>query len=244
MDIFEITYAAALLAGLLSFASPCVLPLVPAYLCFLGGMTFDQLKGDEDGRTTRLVWPAVAFVLGFSAVFVAMGASATAVNRLLFAHLDWLSMAAGLVIVVLGLHYVGVFRISFLDMERRFHVERRPAGLVGAFIIGLAFGFGWTPCVGPVLATVLLMAAQHDSPLYGISLLSAYAAGIGLPFLAAAVAAGPFLRLMGGMRHHYRKVEIALGSILVMTGILIATGWINELGFWMLRAFPWLGRFG
>jgi cytochrome c-type biogenesis protein len=130
MDLFEITYAAALVAGLLSFASPCVLPLVPAYLCFLGGMSFDQLKGGEDGRTTRLVWPAVAFVLGFSAVFVDMVASETAVNRLLFAHLDWLSMAAGLVIVVLGLHYVGVFRIAFLDFERRFHMERRPAGLV------------------------------------------------------------------------------------------------------------------
>jgi cytochrome c-type biogenesis protein len=244
MDVFEITYTAALIAGLLSFASPCVLPLVPAYLCFLGGLSFDQLTSHEHRQSAGLVWPAVAFVLGFSTVFVAMGASATAVNRLLFAHLDWLSVAAGLVIVVLGLHYVGLFRIPFLDMERRFRVERRPAGLAGAYVIGLAFGFGWTPCVGPVLATVLLMAAQQDSPLYGVSLLSAYAAGLGLPFLAAAVAVGPFMRLMGGMRHHYRKVEIALGSILVATGVMIATGWINDLGFWMLRVFPSLGRVG
>jgi cytochrome c-type biogenesis protein len=244
MDAFEVTYPAALLAGFLSFASPCVLPLVPAYLCFLGGISFDQLKSDQGRRSSKLLWPALSFVLGFSAVFVAMGASATAVNRLLFTHLEWLSVAAGAIIIVLGLHYVGVFRIAFLDFERRIHMERRPAGLVGAFVVGLAFGFGWTPCIGPVLATVLLMAAQHDSPLYGVSLLSTYAAGMGLPFLAAAIAAGPFLRLMTGMRQHYRKVEIALGSILIVTGVLIATGWINELGFWLLEVFPWLGRVG
>jgi cytochrome c-type biogenesis protein len=243
MDAFEVTYSAALLAGFLSFASPCVLPLVPAYLCFLGGMSFEQLKSDQGRRTAKLLWPALAFVIGFSAVFVAMGASATAINRLLFAHLNWLSVVAGGIIVVLGLHYIGLFRIKFLDFERRVHLERRPAGLMGAFVVGLAFGFGWTPCVGPVLATVLLMAAQQDSPLYGVSLLSVYAAGMGLPFLAAAIAAGPFLRFMQGMRPHYRKVEIALGSILIITGVLIATGWINDLGFWLLRVFPWLGRF-
>lgn len=244
MDGFEVTHPAALIAGFLSFASPCVLPLVPAYLCFLGGISFDQLKSDSERKSAKLLWPALAFVLGFSTIFVAMGASATAINRLLFAHLDWLSIAAGGVIIVLGLHYVGVFRIGFLDFERRFHVERRPAGLLGAYLIGLAFGFGWTPCVGPILATVLLMAAQQDSTVYGISLLSAYAAGMGLPFLVAAIAAGPFLRFMTGMRQHYRKVEIALGSILIATGVMIATGWINDLGFWLLRVFPWLGRFG
>ena len=244
MDGLDVSHAAAALAGLLSFASPCVLPLVPAYLAFLGGVGLDRLDTDASASRRRMVGAAFAFVLGFSTVFVAMGASASAVNRLLFEHMGWLSVAAGLVIVTLGLHYMGVFRIGFLLFERRFHVERQPAGLAGACLVGFAFAFGWTPCVGPVLAVVLMVAAGQDSVWYGTSLLGAYALGMGLPFILAALLADPFLRMLRRIRLHVRTIEIATGALLVVTGVLILTGRITDVGFWLLDAVPALGRIG
>jgi cytochrome c-type biogenesis protein len=243
-ELFDVTFAGALLAGLLSFASPCVLPLVPAYLCFLGGVSFDRLTDGREPPVGRVFAAAAAFVLGFSAVFVAMGASSSALGALIADNLRWLSMAAGAVIVVLGLHYMGVLRLGFLDVEKRLHVASRPAGLAGAFVIGLAFAFGWTPCVGPILATILLLAAGGDSVGYGTGLLATYAAGLGVPFLVAAVAVGPFLRFMRRFKRHMRAVELAIGGLLVATGLLILTGRLSEIANWMLQTFPILGRVG
>lgn len=245
--LMEITYFGALVAGILSFASPCVLPLIPAYISFLGGASMDQLTA-EDGvdkaTARRIFYAALAFVLGFSTVFIGLGATATAVSGVLARNSIILGQIAGAVIVVFGLHFMGVFRISFLNFEKRFNVQNKPAGVVGSYILGLAFAFGWTPCVGPILASVLMVAASGDSVLYGTSLLAVYAAGLGIPFLIAALAVKPFINFMKRFRQHIHKVEITVGSLLVVTGVVIFTGDINQVANWLLETFPIFSDFG
>ncbi|MEJ1161995.1 cytochrome c biogenesis CcdA family protein [Prosthecomicrobium sp. N25] len=243
---FDVSLPAAFAAGLASFLSPCVLPLVPPYLCFLAGMGMEQLAGSEREGTARLrlLTVAVAFVLGFGTVFVALGATASQVGRLLAEHLRLLTILSGVAVGVMGLHFLGVLRIGLLHREARLQVDRRPAGLAGAYLVGLAFGFGWTPCVGPVLTTILLVAAQSDGAAKGAGLLAVYAAGIGLPFMAAAAFAGPFLRLAGRFRRYLGVVEKATGGVLVVTGLLFVTGSMPTVGQWLLDTFPALGRIG
>ena len=247
MDPFQISYAGALMAGLLSFFSPCVLPLIPAYLCFLGGASLDELtaEGGVDREVSRRVFiSAFSFVAGFTTVFIMMGATATAISQVVIQHIDTLSTIAGVVIIIFGLHYMGLFRIGFLNFEKRFHIENKPSGVVGSYLLGLAFAFGWTPCVGPILATILMVAAGSDSVLYGTSLLSAYAAGIGVPFLIAALAVKPFMSFMARFRKHMHKVEITIGLLLVATGIAILTGSLADVAQWLLETFPALSSVG
>jgi cytochrome c-type biogenesis protein len=247
MDPFNVTYLGSFGAGVLSFVSPCVLPLIPAYLCFLGGASLDELtaEGGVDKQVQRRVFiSALAFVLGFSTVFVVLGATATAVSALVADNLSILSKIAGVVIVIFGLHYMGLFKIGFLNFEKRVHVQNKPTSLIGAYIIGLAFAFGWTPCVGPILATILMVAASSDEVLYGTSLLAVYAAGIGLPFMLAAFAVKPFMSFLGRFRKHMRKVEISIGTLLVLTGIAIFTGSLYEVSNWILETFPALNEVG
>ena len=241
MELMQVTYIGALVAGVLSFASPCVLPLIPAYISFLGGASLEQLTdktGVDKSTSRRVFYAALAFVLGFSTIFVILGASATAISGVLIQHAILLGQIAGVVLVIFGFHFMGLFRIGFLNFEKRFHLENKPAGLVGSFILGLAFAFGWTPCVGPILASVLMVAASGDSVMYGTSLLGVYAAGLGIPFLAAALAVKPFINFMKRFRQHMHKVEIAGGSLLVVTGVVIFTGDINEFANWLLETFP------
>lgn len=232
-------------AGLLSFLSPCILPLVPPYLCFLAGASLQELVERPNRMLARrAVLRALAFVLGFAAVFVMLGASASAAGQLLADHVGVLSRVAGIVIVALGLHMIGVFRWMPLLRDVRFQVEARPEGIIGAFLVGLAFAFGWTPCVGPVLASILLLAGGEDEVARGAWLLAAYAAGIGLPFIAAAFFTGPFLRLAGRFRRHVRAVEATMGFALVVTGLIIFGGWMPLVGAWLTDAVPVLGRVG
>lgn len=245
--MFDLSYPAAALAGLMSFVSPCVLPLVPPYLCFLGGVSLDQIAGDKGpdrAAARRVLRSAVAFVLGFTTVFVALGASAAAVSQLIVDNAAWLGRIAGAVIVLFGLHIMGVLRIPLLEREARLDVAREPAGLLGAYLVGFAFAFGWTPCVGPVLAAILTVAAAKEQIWEGAALLTAYAFGIGAPFLAAAAFAGAFLRFMKRFRRHMRAVELAMGGLLVATGSLVFLGSFQEIGLWLYRAFPALGRIG
>ena len=247
MDPFQISYAGALMAGLLSFFSPCVLPLIPAYLCFLGGASLDELtaEGGVDREVSKRVFiSAFSFVAGFTTVFIMMGATATAISQVVIQHIDTLSTIAGVVIIIFGLHYMGLFRIGFLNFEKRFHIENKPSGVVGSYLLGLAFAFGWTPCVGPILATILMVAAGSDSVLYGTSLLSAYAVGIGVPFLIAALAVKPFMSFMARFRKHMHKVEITIGLLLVATGIAILTGSLADVALWLLETFPALSSVG
>ncbi len=247
MLTLDVTYLGAFVAGLLSFVSPCVLPLVPPYLCFLGGTTLDRITaegGVDRALTRRVVGSSVLFVLGFTTVFIALGATASAIGNAVTDYADILSKIAGAVIVLFGLHFMGVLRIGVLYREARFHVQRRPTGPLGAYAIGLAFAFGWTPCVGPVLAAILTVAAEKSSIASGSALLGVYSLGIGIPFIAAAFAARPFLGFMQRMRAHMRKIEIGLGLLLVATGVMIITGSFADLGYWLLEAFPGLGTLG
>lgn len=238
--MLEVSVGGALLAGLLSFVSPCVLPIVPPYLAWLAGVSFDELKGQAPGAAgrRRVVLAAVAFVLGFTTVFVALGATASMIGQTIARHFSTLSVLAGAIIIVMGLHFLGVFRIAALYRDVRIHVERRPAGLLGAYVIGLAFAFGWTPCVGPVLAAILFVAGSEGSAARGALLLAVYSLGIGVPFLAAAVFATRFLAWAGRFKRHMRKVEVVMGGLLVVTGVLFMTGQMSVISYWLLETFP------
>jgi cytochrome c-type biogenesis protein len=247
MGGLDISYAGAAGAGLISFLSPCVLPLVPAYLSYMAGTTLDRMlepNGADAALNRRVFVSAVAFVVGFATVFVAMGASASALNRLIIENIEIIGKIAGAVIVLFGLHYMGLLKIPLLYREARFRTADGSTGLVGAYVLGLAFAFGWTPCVGPILATILTVAASREDLGYGISLLATYALGLGIPFLVAALAVKPFMRFMQRFRRHLHKVEIAAGALLVLTGILIFTNSLGQFSYFLLDMFPWLASIG
>lgn len=242
----ELTLPIIALAGLLSFLSPCVLPLVPPYLCYLAGTSVSELSSREniDGALRRrVVFAALFFVLGFSTVFVALGAGASLIGAVLRAYAHILAQVAGVAIIIMGLHFLGVFRLAFLSREARVEVTK-PAGFGGAYIMGLAFAFGWTPCIGPVLAGVLAVAGSEATVWRGAGLLAVYSAGLGVPFLLAAFAMGPFLRFLKRFRANLGLIEKVMGVLLVITGILFLTGTISQFGFYLLEAFPVLGKLG
>ncbi|MBM3571908.1 MAG: cytochrome c biogenesis protein CcdA [Alphaproteobacteria bacterium] len=249
MGAFDLSIGTAFLAGLLSFLSPCILPLVPAYLGFLGGTSLHQMAAATDSdparhAARRVALAALFFVAGFATVFVALGATASAIGKLLIAYLEPLTWAAGTVLILFGLHTLGWLKLTWLYRDMRFHSERRPAGLLGAYVVGLAFALGWTPCVGPILAAILTLAAGTESVARGSGLLAVYAAGIGLPFLAAALAGRPFLHFISRFRQHIVWVERITGALLIATGIAILTGTLPEVGYWLLEVFPVLGQIG
>lgn len=236
-------YLGVLLAGLASFLSPCVLPLVPPYLGYLGGTTVSQIgAGEEIDRDAwrRVVLGSICFVLGFTTVFVGLGAGASAFGQLIQTYKSSLSMVAGAVIVLFGMHFLGLVRIPLLYREARYHASMEHASLLGAYLIGLAFAFGWTPCVGPILATVLALAAQDGSLGAGVRLLAVYSLGLGIPFVLAAVAIGPFMAFFHRFRRHLGLVEKVMGALLILTGLLFMTGSMNFIGQWMLDTFPGL----
>ena len=241
----DVSIPAALIAGLVSFLSPCVLPLVPPYLCFLAGTTFDHLIAREPSSLVarRELATALLFVLGFTTVFVALGASASAVGGLLREYSTVLTVVAGVAIIIMGLHFLGAFHLPFLVRTARMHVEK-PVGLWGAYAMGLAFAFGWTPCIGPVLAAILAVAASESTVARGAGLLAVYSLGLGIPFLLAAFALIPFVGFLARMRNYLGSVEKVMGGLLVLTGVAFLTGWFNQVSYWMLEAFPALSRFG
>lgn len=241
----NVTFLGTFVAGILSFASPCVLPLVPPYLAYIAGASLDELESSGFDRARRRIFgSSLAFVAGFSTVFVTLGASASVFGQLIRAHMNTLAIAAGIAIIVMGLHFLGAFRIPLLYREARVQVERKPAGAIGAYVVGLAFGFGWTPCIGPVLAAILGVAASRETVGQGAVLLAVYAAGLGVPFLAAAAFSQPFLRLMSGFRSHMGLIEKITGALLVATGIAFLTGGIERLAFWLIETFPALSAIG
>jgi cytochrome c-type biogenesis protein len=240
----DITLSAAAAAGLLSFLSPCVLPLVPPYLTFIAGTTVEELSGAGERRARRDVALAgLLFVLGFSTVFVALGATASVFGQVIREYIDLLSYAAGLAIVAMGLHFLGVWRVGLLYREARVQVEK-PVGVWGAYVMGLAFAFGWTPCIGPILAAILAVAGSEDTALKGAGLLAVYSAGLGLPFLGAALAIEPFFRFIKRFSRHFGKVEKVVGVLLVLTGVAFLTGGMQTMSFWLLETFPALARLG
>jgi cytochrome c-type biogenesis protein len=246
MDL-NVPLQAAVVAGAISFLSPCVLPLVPSYLCFITGASLDELSDGEGAsalQQKRAFISAVFFVIGFSTVFVALGASASAAGQLLREHLLLLSQIAGVFIIIMGLHFMGLFKIGFLNREARYHQQSKPVGLLGAYGIGLAFAFGWTPCIGPVLATILTIAASQQDVARGAGLLAVYSLGLGIPFLLAAAGVGTFLGFFGKFKKHLHRVEQAMGVLMVVTGLMFLTGSMQTLSYWLIEQFPWLATIG
>jgi cytochrome c-type biogenesis protein len=243
MDGF--TLPAVFAAGLLSFLSPCVLPLAPPYLTYLAGATIDEMTGDGGGTALRRRAFACAglFVLGFSTVFVLLGATASVLGQVIRQHLDLLGTIAGLTIILMGLHFLGLLRIGLLYREARWTGPVASGG-AGAYLMGLAFAFGWTPCIGPVLAAVLAVAGREESVGQGAALLAVYSAGLGVPFLLAAFAMRPFLAFLKRFRAHLGAVEKVMGGALVLTGLAFLTGSMSDMSFWLLETFPALGRLG
>ena len=239
------TLLAALLAGLVSFLSPCVLPLVPPYLVYLAGTSLERLAGAEPQPHARrdTVLAALLFVCGFSTVFVALGASASVIGAVIRAYSAELSIVAGIVIIVMGLHFLGVLRIDVLLREKRMEMAK-PVGLWGAYVMGLAFAFGWTPCIGPILAAILAVAASEQTVAKGAGLLAVYSLGLGIPFMLAAFAIEPFAAFLTRFRRHLAMVERVMGGLLVLTGIAFLTGFVSQASFWLLELFPALGSIG
>jgi cytochrome c-type biogenesis protein len=247
----------ALVGGLISFLSPCVLPLVPPYLCYIGGVTIEELAQPESAfkRRRDVALAALAFVFGFATVFVAFGATASAVGqglrRLIAVQVEvfgvaipLVSVVAGVVIAGMGLHFLGVFKMALLSREARLQVREKPPGLFGGYVLGLAFAFGWTPCIGPILAAILALAGSGDTVGSGAFLLFVYSLGLGIPFLVAAAFAPAFLGWSRRFRPHLPAVEKAMGVLLVGTGFLFMTGQMTAISYWMLEAFPGLATLG
>lgn len=247
--IADISFFSALLAGALSFLSPCVLPLVPPYLCYMAGVSMEDFRAGMEGEKAKagkwaVLLPALLFTLGFSTVFVALGAGASSIGMMLRQHLDLLAKIGGLIIIIMGLNFLGVFRIGLLAREARFQGAGKPATLTGAYIMGLAFAFGWTPCIGPVLGAILGVAASKETVSGGALLLAIYSLGLAIPFWIAAGFSGAFMRFLSRFRKHLGRVEKGLGLLLVLTGLAFMFGYISDIAIWFQQTFPVLGLIG
>ena len=244
MSDASVTFPAAALAGVISFLSPCILPLAPPYLAYLAGASVERLSREGEDEARRDVMIAAAlFVAGFSTVFVALGAGAFAVMRLLAPVAPYFSAIAGAALVAMGLHFLGIVRISALFQEKRLHVEK-PAGLWSAYVMGLAFALGWTPCLGPILAAILAVAATEETALRGAALLMVYSAGLGVPFLLVAAAFGRAMKTLGALKRHMPTIEKAAGVFLILAGIAFLTGGMQAASFWLLETFPGFAKIG
>jgi cytochrome c-type biogenesis protein len=241
----NVSILAALVAGMLSFLSPCVLPLVPPYLVYLTGTSLERFAEAQTKPRLRghTVLAAFIFVLGFSTVFVALGASASAVGTLVRAYSADLAIVAGIAIIIMGLHFLGVTPIAWLMQEKRVQVAK-PVSLWGAYLMGLAFALGWTPCIGPILAAILAIAASEATVAKGAGMLAVYSLGLGVPFIVAALAIEPFAAFLTRFRAHLGFVEKAMGGLLVLTGIAFLTGAVSQVSYWLLDTFPSLGQIG
>jgi len=229
-------------AGLFSFLSPCVLPLFPSYLSFITGMSVDRLASDVTrGARSRVLLHSTAFIVGFTVVFVSLGASFSAAGQFLFAYRDWIRMIGGALIIVFGLYIAGFLRVGVFGRTKQFQIRSKPAGFVGSFAVGVTFAIGWTPCVGPILGSILTLASNDKTVRQGIALLLAYSAGLGVPFLVSAMALGGFLRFFTRYRPFIPAVERVAGILLVAVGILVATNYYIVLNSWAVSFTPeWL----
>ena len=250
----SVSLFAAFIAGLLSFISPCVLPLIPGYLSFISGVSLEEMRGgaaavSAGGGTVaavavapavqrRVIVTSLFFILGFSLVFVSLGASATYLGSFLMERLTLLGKIAGVVIVIFGLHTMGVLRIGWLYQEKRFQASTRPTTMFGAMLVGIAFAFGWTPCIGPILAAILTVAAGEETVGEGIRLLAVYSAGLAIPFLMTAMAINSFFTAFAKIRRHYHAIEIASGVLMVIIGILIFTNRFTIIAQWLTPYLP------
>lgn len=233
----------AMAAGVLSFLSPCVLPIVPPYLAYMGGISVSEME-EEAAARRRVLLSALFFVLGLSTVFLFLGFTASVFGRFFLSNQDWFIIAAGAVIMIFGAHFVGVYRIGFLDREMRMDAGDRGGSAFGAYVLGLAFAFGWTPCIGPILGAILTIAANEADTARGTTLLAAYAAGLGIPFLLVAAYFPRLTGVMGWMKRHMERIERIMGLLLWTVGLLMLTGKFTDFAWWLNERFPVLQQFG
>ena len=232
----------AFIAGLISFLSPCVLPIVPPYLAYMSGVALNEID-NRKGRQ-KIVFTAVFFVLGLSAVFIFLGFSASAIGAVFFEYQTSLNTIAGFIIMLFGLHFLGIYRLQFLDREARFQVEHHQGTAFGSFVLGLAFAFGWTPCIGPQLGAILSLAASNASIVKGTVLLAFYAMGLGVPFLFFAFFINRLEGVLKFFKQYFNVIERTMGLLLWTVGLLMLTGGFSSIAFWLLETFPALGTLG
>ena len=234
----DVSLVAAFGAGFLSFISPCVLPLIPGYISYVSGMSLEDMRTADAGARRRLIVSTLLFILGFSLIFMAMGASASAIGSFLLHNLRIVQKIAGVVLIVLGLHLAGIFRIGFLNRDTRIQTSRRPASAAGALLVGMAFGFGWTPCIGPILGGILTIAGSKSSVWEGVLLLAVYSAGLGVPFFLTSLAIDKFFAASARVRKYYRVIEIIAGALVILLGILLFTGRFTLIIKWLTPYLP------
>ena len=237
------TMLVALVGGLISFASPCVLPIVPPYLAYMGGVSIDEMNSTAHARK-RAVWASLFFVLGLSTVFILLGFTASSLGRLFLSNQDWFVVGAGFIVMIFGAHFLGVIRIGLLDREARIEGGDRGGSTFGAYILGLAFAFGWTPCLGPILGAILALAADTENPTKGVILLATYAAGLGIPFVLVAVFFPSLKGFMAWMKQHMRRIELSMGLLLWTVGLMMVSGQFTRFSWWILEQFPNLAALG
>jgi cytochrome c-type biogenesis protein len=239
MDLNLLSVGGALAAGLLSFVSPCVLPLVPAYLSYITGVSVDQFASEKiAGQRRQILFSALAFVIGLALIFTILGASATVIGGILLEHQDVVSIVAGVLIIIFGLQMLGILHISLFDRQKRLDfTKRRAPGFLGAMLMGSAFGVGWTPCVGPFLGSILLLASQSHTVVTGMALLFLYALGLGVPFLVAGLLIGQLMPALARVKRHMRLLTYASGGLLIAMGLLVMTGQMSLLSGYLVRIF-------
>ncbi len=245
IDVFDATLLpsifVALVAGIVSFLSPCVLPIVPPYLAFMTGSSMEEIQA---GKSKKVIIASLFFVMGLSTVFMFLGIAASAIGRSLLQFQSEMTIVGGVIIIIFGLHFLGIFRIPFLYREARIESNSKGGTYFSAYILGLAFAFGWTPCIGPILGTILLLVAEEGSILKGMAMMGAYAIGLGLPFLLAAVFINRAIGVMNNLKRHMGKIEKFSGALLVLIGVMMITGSFTRMSFWLLEQFPALGAIG
>ena len=234
----------ALMAGVLSFLSPCVLPIVPPYLAYMGGISMPEMRADGSAARRRILLPALFFVMGLSTVFLFLGFTASAFGAFFLKNQELFAKISGAMVIVLGLHFLGVFRIPMLDREARLDAGEQGGSALGAYVLGLAFAFGWTPCIGPQLGAILSLAANEASMTRGTALLGIYAVGLGLPFLLAALFIERAIGLMTRLKRHMKLIERAMGLLLLVVGLALVTGALSDFSFYLLETFPFLATLG
>ena len=227
----DISYPLAFLAGLLSFLSPCVLPLLPSYVSFITGISFEDLTGGADRKRIRYltITNSLAFIFGFSAVFMALGASSSAIGKILFDYQEWIRIIGGILVILFGLFVAGFLKLDFLMRDKKLHLSGKPMGYVGTFLVGMTFAAGWTPCIGPILGTILLYASTKGSAWGGIRLLAVYSLGLALPFFVSSLAINSFLSYSRRLMKYMRVIMIISGLLLILFGVMLLTNRLREL---------------
>lgn len=227
----DVSYSLSFLAGVLSFLSPCVMPLVPSYVSFITGVSFEDLTEGADRARVRFLTMtnSLAFIFGFSAIFMSLGASSSAIGRFLFNYQDTIRIVGGIFIIIFGLFIMGILKMDFLSREKKFHLSGRPSGYVGAFVIGMTFAAGWTPCIGPILGSILLYASTKGSAIYGIKLLAVYSLGLAIPFFVSSLAFNSFLSYSKKIQRYMRAIMIISGALLIIFGIMLLMNKVSQL---------------